>query len=126
MKLKLDGWDLGITFSACHFLPGHDKCNRLHGHNYRAEVTVAGSKLDDSGMLVDFGWLKQICQRVVEELDHSLLNEHPFFQQNNPTAENISHYLYTEIAERLNDTEVSLEAVRVWESATSSATYRED
>jgi len=116
-----------LEFSAAHYLrdyPG--KCSRLHGHNYRAEVTVTGSKLDDSGMLVDFGWLKQICQRVVEELDHSLLNEHPFFQQNNPTAENISRYLHGQLANALTDTEIRLAAVRVWESATSSATYRED
>ncbi len=116
-----------LEFSAAHHLrdyPG--KCSRLHGHNYRVQVTAAGRQLNHHGMLIDFGRLKQICQQVVDELDHSLLNEHPFFQQNNPTAENISHYLYTEIAERLNDTEVSLEAVRVWESATSSATYRED
>ena len=116
-----------LEFSAAHYLrdyPG--KCSRLHGPGYRAEVTVAGSKLDDSGMLVDFGWLKQICQRVVEELDHSLLNEHPFFQQNNPTAENISRYLHGQLANALTDTEIRLAAVRVWESATSSATYRED
>ena len=116
-----------LEFSAAHHLrdyPG--KCSRLHGHNYRVEVTVADRQLGDHGMLIDFGRLKQICQQVVDELDHSLLNDHPFFQQNNPTAENISCYLYTEIAERLNDSEISLEAVRVWESATSSASYRED
>ncbi len=116
-----------LEFSAAHHLrdyPG--KCSRLHGHNYRVEVTVADRRLDDHGMLIDFGRLKQICQQVVDELDHSLLNDHPSFQQNNPTAENIARYLYTEIAERLNDSEISLEAVHVWESATSSATYRED
>ncbi len=116
-----------LEFSAAHHLrdyPG--KCSRLHGHNYRVEVTIADRQLDDHGMLIDFGRLKQLCEQVVDELDHSLLNEHPFFQQNNPTAENISRYLYTEIAERLNDSEISLEAVRVWESTTSSATYRED
>ena len=93
-----------LEFSAAHHLrdyPG--KCSRLHGHNYRVEVTVADRQLDDHGMLIDFGRLKQICQQVVDELDHSLLNDHPFFQQKNPTAENISFYLYTEIAERLND-----------------------
>jgi len=116
-----------LEFSAAHHLrdyPG--KCSHLHGHNYRVEVTVAERQLDAHGMLIDFGRLKQICEQVIDEFDHSLLNEHPFFQQNNPTAENIARYLYTEIAERLNDSEMSLEAVRVWESATSSATYRED
>ncbi len=116
-----------LEFSAAHHLrdyPG--KCSRLHGHNYRVEVTVADRQLDDHGMLIDFGRLKQLCEQVVDELDHSLLNDHPFFAQNNPTAENIAHYLYTQIAQALSDIAVSLEAVRVWESATSSASYRED
>ena len=77
-------------------------------------------------MLIDFGRLKQLCEQVVDELDHSLLNDHPFFQQNNPTAENIARYLCAQITEALTDTEVSLTTMRVWESATSSATYRED
>ena len=116
-----------LEFSAAHHLrdyPG--KCSRLHGHNYRVEVTVADRQLGDHGMLIDFGRLKQLCEQVVDELDHSLLNDHPFFQQNNPTAENIARYLYTEIHQRLSEAEVGLAAVRVWESATSSATYRED
>jgi len=116
-----------LEFSAAHHLrdyPG--KCSRLHGHNYRVEVTVAGQQLNRHGMIIDFGQLKQICQQVIDELDHSLLNDHPFFQQHNPTAENIARYLYTQAAEALTNTEVNLEAVRVWESATSSATYRED
>ena len=116
-----------LEFAAAHRLrdyPG--KCSQMHGHNYRVEVTVRGLGLDEAGMLIDFGSLKQLCAQVVDELDHSLLNDHPFFAQNNPTTENIARYLYAEIAERLNDSEVSLEAVRVWESATSSASYRED
>ncbi len=116
-----------LEFSAAHHLRDYlGKCSRLHGHNYRVEVTISATEVDDSGMLIDFGRLKQISEQVVDELDHSLLNEHPFFQQNNPTAENIARYLYTQVAEALTDTEVSLTAVRVWESATSSATYRED
>ncbi len=97
-----------LEFSAAHHLrdyPG--KCSRLHGHNYRVEVTVAGQQLNRHGMIIDFGQLKQICQQVIDELDHSLLNDHPFFQQNNPTAENISRYLYTQAAEALTNTEVN-------------------
>ena len=115
-----------LEFAAAHHLRGHPgKCSHLHGHNYRVEVMVSGAQLDESGMLVDFGRLRQICDHIVAELDHSLLNDHPSFQQNNPTVENIARYLYTQIAEALTNTEVSLAAVRVWESATSAATYRE-
>ena len=72
MKLKLDGWKLGIGFSACHFLPGHDKCNRLHGHNYTIHIHLTG-ELDDSGMVYDFVKLKRAMKAVADELDHCVL-----------------------------------------------------
>ncbi len=72
MKLKLDGWALGIGFSACHFLPGHDKCNRLHGHNYAIHIHLTGD-LDDSGMVYDFVKLKKAMKAVADELDHCVL-----------------------------------------------------
>jgi 6-pyruvoyltetrahydropterin/6-carboxytetrahydropterin synthase len=72
MKLKLDGWSLGITFSACHFLPGHDKCNRLHGHNYAIHMHLTG-EVDDTGMVYDFVKLKKAMKTVADELDHSVL-----------------------------------------------------
>ncbi len=72
MKLKLDGWALGIGFSACHFLPGHDKCNRLHGHNYTIHIHLTG-ELDDDGMVYDFVKLKKAMKTVADELDHCVL-----------------------------------------------------
>ena len=72
MKLKLDGWKLGIGFSACHFLPGHDKCNRLHGHNYTIHIHLTGD-LDDSGMVYDFVKLKRAMKTVADEMDHCVL-----------------------------------------------------
>ncbi len=115
-----------LEFSAAHHLrdyPG--KCSRLHGHNYRVEVSVAGAELDENGMLLDFGRLRELCREAIAELDHSLLNDHPFFQQHNPTSENIARYIFGEIAPRLADTPIAVTSVRVWESATSSATYTE-
>ncbi|KYK31176.1 MAG: hypothetical protein AYK23_00910 [Candidatus Proteinoplasmatales archaeon SG8-5] len=72
MKLRLDGWELGITFSACHFLPGHQKCNRLHGHNYAVHLELDGEPLED-GIVFDFVLLKKALREAVEELDHCVL-----------------------------------------------------
>jgi 6-pyruvoyltetrahydropterin/6-carboxytetrahydropterin synthase len=72
MKLKLDGWQLGITFSACHFLPGHSKCNRLHGHNYAIHLHITGEPLEN-GMVYDFVALKKAMRSVADQLDHSVL-----------------------------------------------------
>ncbi len=72
MKLKLDGWALGITFSACHFLPGHSKCNRLHGHNYAIHLHVTGEPGAD-GIVHDFVELKRAMKSVADEMDHCVL-----------------------------------------------------
>ncbi|MGB9372190.1 MAG: 6-carboxytetrahydropterin synthase, partial [Halobacteriota archaeon] len=34
MWIELDGWQAKLRFSACHFIPDHPKCGRLHGHTY--------------------------------------------------------------------------------------------
>ena len=53
MKLKLNGWDQHIGFSACHVIPNHDKCGRLHGHSYGVHMEIEGEP-DEEGVVVDF------------------------------------------------------------------------
>jgi 6-pyruvoyltetrahydropterin/6-carboxytetrahydropterin synthase len=76
-----------LTFSAAHRIEGHPgPCAQLHGHNYRVETTVASERLNDHGMVLDFGDLKQICGQAIAPLDHSFLNDCPAFAEANPTA----------------------------------------
>lgn len=63
-----------------HALPGYDGlCREIHGHSYKLFVTVKGTPsagLDDPklGMVVDFGELKKIVNRlIVDRYDHTLL-----------------------------------------------------
>lgn len=115
-----------VDFEAAHRLADYPgKCNRLHGHNWRVEVTVAGAELDSLGMLVDFRVLKQEVTRVIDTLDHYYLNEIEPFRTVNPTAENIASYVYRELAGRL-PAGVAVTAVKVWESPHSAAVYREE
>jgi 6-pyruvoyltetrahydropterin/6-carboxytetrahydropterin synthase len=48
---------------------------RIHGHTYEAEVTVSGTPDDESGMLIDLGYLRNEIARVRDHLDHRFLNE---------------------------------------------------
>lgn len=48
---------------------------RIHGHTYEAEVTVRGQPDEQSGMLVDLGYLRSEIARVREMLDHRFLDE---------------------------------------------------
>jgi 6-pyruvoyltetrahydropterin/6-carboxytetrahydropterin synthase len=72
MRIAIDGEYSGIKFSASHFIPGHDKCGRLHGHSYILHLVLYGEKADD-GMVMDFVELKKALRKIVDELDHRVL-----------------------------------------------------
>ena len=72
MILEIDGAYTGIRFSACHFIPCHEKCARLHGHSYIVRLRLEG-ETGDSGMLMDFVVLKKVLKELAEELDHKTL-----------------------------------------------------
>ena len=111
--------------SAAHMLRGYQgQCEELHGHNWKVEVAAAGDALDETGLLLDFRELKQAAGNVVDELDHTYLNELPRFREVNPTTENIARVIYEEVSERVHSTRARIVWVRVWESDTSSAIYR--
>ncbi|MEX2717938.1 MAG: 6-pyruvoyl tetrahydropterin synthase family protein [Candidatus Sigynarchaeota archaeon] len=59
-------------FSAAHFLAGHPKCSRIHGHNYHSRVRLSG-ELDSKGMVVDFLEAKRAIGEELDRLDHVLL-----------------------------------------------------
>jgi len=115
------------SFSAAHFLRGYEgKCERLHGHNYRVQVTVVGPSLDQIGLLLDFKELKRYLGNALEPLDHANLNELDCFRQVNPTAENIAAYLFAELDARISagaGCRVRVTRVRVWEAEGRSASY---
>jgi len=115
------------TFAAAHNLRNYKgKCENLHGHNYKLRVTLAGEKLDATGLLYDFVRLKQVIQSVIRSLDHKYLNELSPFDVLNPSAENISRYIYDEIAKQLRDSVngTGVTSVTVWETDVTAASYR--
>ena len=114
------------TFAAGHALRNYKgKCENVHGHNYRVQVTLSGPELDSIGLLVDFVVVKKLMQTAVDRLDHQYLNDLAPFDVLNPSAENMAKYFYDEISGGLGQsTPVQLDQVRVWETDTSSATYR--
>ncbi len=112
------------VMASAHFLRGYEgKCKNLHGHTWRIEVFICSETLDDLGMVADFGLLKKHLNDFVDEMDHNSLNELDFFQQHNPTTENIARYIYQQYSQKVSPLKVT--KVQVWESDTSSVTYYE-
>lgn len=113
-------------FSAAHALrnyPGN--CERLHGHNWKVEVTIQCGELNAIGIGVDFRDVKQALREALARLDHANLNELPPFCDLNPSSENLAHTLFQELSRTLNRGKIRVCQVRVSETPTSSASYRE-
>jgi 6-pyruvoyltetrahydropterin/6-carboxytetrahydropterin synthase len=114
------------TFAAGHALRNYrGKCENVHGHNYRCQVTLEGRELDEIGLLVDFVELKRVVHGVLDRMDHQWLNEFPPFDVLNPSAENMARYIYQQVNEGIKTREgVRVGLVRLWETDTAQATYR--
>jgi len=114
-SLKVEG-----SFSSAHNLRGYKgKCEDLHGHNWRVQITVKSNQLDNIGMVLDFKFLKKKLNSCLEEMDHKYLNKLVYFKKVNPTSENIAKYIYNKLVTQI----LMLESVTVWENSTSCATY---
>jgi len=63
-----------LVFASAHFITfaGH-RCEGLHGHNYRAHVTLEGELDEESWWVFDFVTLKKIMRRLCDEIDHKVL-----------------------------------------------------
>jgi 6-pyruvoyltetrahydropterin/6-carboxytetrahydropterin synthase len=125
-----------FTFEASHYLPDHPgKCKNLHGHTYKLQVGVKGEVDPKTGMVVDFGRLKELVDSIiVEKLDHYHLNSLSFihsdlqdFPSRLPTAEQMVKWIVLTLNSYfLDEWEglVLLSFVRLYETPTSYAEWR--
>jgi len=111
-------------FSGAHRLRYlHGKCEELHGHNWKVEASVVSNRLGKEGIVLDFGILKQRLEKVLKPLDHTFLNDLPFFSGIEPSSENIAKYIFDRLKNELKGHPGVLKKVSAWESETSRATY---
>ena len=119
-------------FVKTHFSGGHHlraypgNCENPHGHNWKVKVTVRAHTLDQLGMGIDFKELKKQVNTLLDELDHRDLNEHPAFQDRNPSSEHIAMFLFQSLREPLSSERYALYAVEVRETDSSGVIYYGD
>ena len=115
------------TFAAGHALRNYKgKCENVHGHNYRLRVTVEGARLNSTGLLMDFADMRAAIKALAERMDHQFLNDLSPFDHINPSAENIAKYFCDELQPQAQREGLRVQAVTVWETDTTSATFRPD
>ncbi|MGD9307440.1 MAG: 6-carboxytetrahydropterin synthase QueD [Desulfobacterales bacterium] len=112
-----------------HFAAAHqltmvgEKCENLHGHNWKIEVYVTGEKLNQAGVLVDFGVIKKHVAQIMSTLDHKYLNDLGPFRNNPPSSENIACFVAQQLQKKFDDSAVRISRVTAWESDNSAASY---
>ena len=126
-----------IGFSYGHRLIGHKgKCRHLHGHNGLVEIEVEAGELGELGVVMDFSDIRDAVKGWIDSnLDHRMilnredeavpalqgLGEPMHLIDENPTAENISKLIYIQA----RDMGIDVKEVRLWETPSSYAVYRE-
>jgi len=112
------------SFSAAHLLAQiGGKCEELHGHNFKVEVTLAAPNLNESGLLIDFRIVKKWLNEILDQMDHKHLNELPYFAGLNPSAENIAKYIYGQMKLKIKELQIRIARIKVWESENAVVTY---
>jgi len=88
-----------FDMECCHQLnlyPG--KCQRYHGHTYQMEIRIRKRIHPQTGMVMDYGVLKDVVNEfVIEKLDHFDLNKKIPFQT---TAENMIFWIWKQLEEK--------------------------
>ena len=111
-------------FSSAHRLRDYNgECERLHGHNWKVEISVTSEVLNNLGMIMDFRDIKSQAKILVDRLDHQYLNDIAPFTEINPTTENIAKYMFDELSKTINTDQLRISMVEIWESPTCSASY---
>jgi len=114
-------------FAAAHNLINYQgDCENLHGHNWKVEVTVGARELDKAGLGIDFKILKSTLRELLETLDHKHINLVAPFDVISPSSENIARFLFDRLSDLLNNANITVEKVNVWESEYAYASYTRD
>jgi 6-pyruvoyltetrahydropterin/6-carboxytetrahydropterin synthase len=126
IERKLAMYEITVLshFSGAHRLRYlHGKCEELHGHNWKVEASVVSSRLNKEGVVIDFKILKQKVEKVLKPLDHTYLNDLPYFSGKEPSSENIAKYIFDRLKGELKGHHAILKRVTAWESEMTYATY---
>jgi len=111
-------------FDAAHYLREYNgKCEELHGHRFEVMVSLKLEKLNDIGLAYDFTELKKYLNEILDNYDHTCINEVAPFDKLNASSENIAVSIYEQLKEKLGEFSTYLSSVQVWESPTSCVTY---
>jgi len=112
-------------FQASHqlILPDGSK-EPVHKHDWVVTASLSSERLNNMGVVMDFQALKAMIDKTVAGFDNTALESIGYFQQNNPSAENVAKYIYDKLLIELPKG-VKLRNIRVVEEPGCSAKFHE-
>ena len=111
-------------FRASHQLTLPDGSKEpVHSHDWVVTADLSSEKLNNMGVVMDFRALQAMIDKTVAEINNKALESIGYFQQNNPSAENVAKYIYEKLLIELPEG-VKLQNVRVMEEPGCSAMFR--
>ena len=112
-------------FQASHQLIMPDGSKEpVHSHDWVVTANLNSEKLNNMGVVMDFRALQAMIDKTVAAFDNTALESISYFQQNNPSAENVAKYIYEKLRIELPDG-VKLLNIRVVEEPGCSAKFHE-
>ena len=113
-----------IHFHASHQLRllNGDK-EPIHFHDWCVTADVSSAKLDNMGIVMDFNELRKMIENIVARFDNKI-EAIRYFQENNPSAENVAKYIYDNLKQKLPEG-LKLRSVAVAEQPGCTAKFGE-
>jgi len=112
-------------FRASHQLTLPDGSKEsVHNHDWVVTASLSSEKLNNMGVVMNFQTLQVMIDKTVAGFDNTALESISYFQQNNPSAENIAKYIYEKLRIKLPKG-VKLRNIRVVEEPGCSAKFHE-
>jgi 6-pyruvoyltetrahydropterin/6-carboxytetrahydropterin synthase len=114
----------GADVRALHVMPGKEGPEgQLHDHDYRLEIVVRRSELDERAMVCDIDVLNAALEQVTKELDGADLEKIRPEDAEAVTVEIFVRWVHDSISEAVRISGGDHLTVRVWESPVAFGSY---
>ncbi len=110
-----------FSFDSAHYLPNlpeDHKCSRMPGHTFNVAIHITGPVDPEIGWIMDFAEIKRICDPVIKQLDHRVLND--IKGLDNPTSENLAKWIWEKVKYQTS----GLKKIIVSETCSTGCIYR--
>jgi 6-pyruvoyltetrahydropterin/6-carboxytetrahydropterin synthase len=118
---------IDVFFNARHYVIFQGLLGPEHAHSYRLQATCRSQALAHKDQVViGYQFLRQKMVQLVNAYNNQVLNDLPPFKNLQPTTENLTAILFQQLDRLLQEFELGLISITVWESPTEAITYTRD